>query len=277
MAQHAAGSSDLGADAGQLRHGVNSLRVRVMFVLYSLVLVVGIVAFVVVGFSSHEAVREGERSGALLLRSLPGDAGWSVVRRAAEQQHGRRRSTASRRSRGGATSLFSHFGGAVMENWQSEFLQFSLFIAATIWLVQKGSNESKSLEAVRAGGRRATDGPRHTPAGGPSWARANDWRTRIYENSLLLVMTFIFLATWLAQSLNNWRVFNQEQEAHDGPRVSWARYLLDPDFWEKTLQNWQSEFLAIGTIVVFTIFLRQRGSPESKPVGAPHDETATSG
>ena len=159
------------------------------------------------------------------------------------------------------------FGGAVMENWQSEFLQFSLFIAATIWLVQKGSNESKSLEAVGREGDEQQMVGRHTPAGGPSWARANDWRTRIYENSLLLVMTFIFLATWGAQSLNNWRVFNDEQEAHDGPRVSWARYLLDPDFWEKTLQNWQSEFLAIGTIVVFTIYLRQRGSPESKPSG----------
>jgi Domain of unknown function (DUF6766) len=82
---------------------------------------------------------------------------------------------------------------------------------------------------------------------------------------------------WFGESLNNWRVFNQEQATHDGARVSWGRYLLDPDFWEKTLQNWQSEFLAVGTMVVFTIYLRQRGSPESKPVGAPHDETATSG
>jgi hypothetical protein len=77
--------------------------------------------------------------------------------------------------------------------------------------------------------------------------------------------------------LNNWRVFNQEQATHDAQRVSWSRYLLAPDFWEKTLQNWQSEFLAVGTLVVFTIYLRQRGSAESKPVGAPHDETASSG
>jgi hypothetical protein len=169
------------------------------------------------------------------------------------------------------------FGGAVMENWQSEFLQFSLFIGATIWLVQKGSNESK---AVRDAGLESDEqqqiGP-HTPAHGARWAKADDFRTRIYENSLLIVMTLIFFATWFGQSLNNWRVFNAEQATHDAAPVSWSRYLLDPDFWEKTLQNWQSEFLAVGTMVVFTIYLRQRGSPESKPVGAPHDETATSG
>ena len=74
---------------------------------------------------------------------------------------------------------------------------------------------------------------------------------------LLIVMTLIFVATWFGQSLNNWRVFNEEQAVHDAARVSWGRYLLDPDFWEKTLQNWQSEFLAVGTLVVFTIYLRQ--------------------
>ena len=90
-------------------------------------------------------------------------------------------------------------------------------------------------------------------------------------------MTLIFFATWFAQSLNNWRVFNREQVEHHASTVSWGSYLINPDFWEKTLQNWQSEFLAIGTIVIFSVYLRQRGSPESKPVGAPHDETASSG
>ena len=90
-------------------------------------------------------------------------------------------------------------------------------------------------------------------------------------------MTSIFVLTWIAQSLNNLRQFNAKQREHDGETISWGRYLLDADFWERTLQNWQSEFLAVGTLVVFTIYLRQRGSPESKPVGAPHDETASSG
>jgi hypothetical protein len=88
-------------------------------------------------------------------------------------------------------------------------------------------------------------------------------------------MGTIFFASWLGQSLNNWRVFNAEQREHGGAAVSWGRYLLDPDFWERTLQNWQSEFLAVGTMAVFTIYLRQRGSPESKPVGAPHEETGS--
>jgi hypothetical protein len=122
-----------------------------------------------------------------------------------------------------------------------------------------------------------TRGWKPTSSSGAGWAKADDFRTRIYENSLLIVMTLIFFATWFGQSLNNWRVFNAEQATHDAPHVSWGRYLLGPDFWEKTLQNWQSEFLAVGTLVVFTVYLRQRGSPESKPVGAPHDETGSSG
>ena len=169
------------------------------------------------------------------------------------------------------------FGGAVLENWQSEFLQFSLFIGATIWLVQKGSNESKRLEDVGLESKQEQRIGRHATARSPRLARLDDWRTRVYENSLLLAMTTIFFATWFGQSLNNWRVFNEERREHDGTAVSWGRYLLDPDFWEKSLQNWQSEFLAVGTMAVFTIFLRQRGSPESKPVGAPRDETASSG
>jgi hypothetical protein len=169
------------------------------------------------------------------------------------------------------------FWGAVMENWQSEFLQFTLFILATVWLVQRGSNESKSPEDI---GRESDQKQRIGRYASPeslAWARARGWRTALYENSLLLVMTAIFFATWAVQSISNWRTFNQEQREHGEPAVSWARYLLDPDFWEKTLQNWQSEFLAVGTMAVFTIYLRQRGSPESKPVGAPHDQTGTSG
>ena len=169
------------------------------------------------------------------------------------------------------------FGSAVMENWQSEFLQFSLFIGATIWLVQKGSNESKVLADAGIESKVQQKIGRSAPADGPRWAKLDDWRTRIYENSLLIVMTAIFFATWLAQSLNNWREFNADARQHGDQAIAWISYLGNADFWERTLQNWQSEFLAVGTMVVFTIYLRQRGSPESKPVGAPHDETATSG
>ena len=170
-----------------------------------------------------------------------------------------------------------HYWGAVMENWQSEFLQFALFIGATVWLVQKGSNESKKVEDAGRESDEKQQVGRYADSTSPLWARVGGLRTRVYENSLLLVMGAIFLATWLAQSLNNWLTFNEEQIEHGEPTTSWARYLLDSDFWERTLQNWQSEFLAVGTLAVFTIYLRQRGSPESKPVGASHDETASSG
>jgi hypothetical protein len=167
------------------------------------------------------------------------------------------------------------FGGAVLENWQSEFLQFTVFILATVWLVQKGSNESKPPGSAGLESKQAQRLEGFAPDSAPRWAKLADWRRVVYENSLLLVMGTIFFASWLGQSLNNWRVFNAEQREHGGAAVSWGRYLLDPDFWERTLQNWQSEFLAVGTMAVFTIYLRQRGSPESKPVGAPHEETGS--
>jgi hypothetical protein len=169
------------------------------------------------------------------------------------------------------------FWGAVMENWQSEFLQFSVFIGATIWLVQKGSNESKHLEDVGLETDEQQKLGAHALRRSPLWAKAGGVRTALYSNSLLLVMAAIFFASWFAQSLGDWRTFNDEQREHSEEPISWGRYLLDPDFWEKTLQNWQSEFLAVGVMVAFTIYLRQRGSLESKPVGAPHDETASSG
>jgi hypothetical protein len=173
--------------------------------------------------------------------------------------------------------LSSDFGGAVMENWQSEFLQFTFFILATVWLVQKGSNESKKLEDAGVESDRKQRIGEYAPENAPAWAKVRGWRLWVYENSLVLAMSTIFLLTWFSQSVNNWRQFNEDQREHDDAPVSWGDYVLDADFWERSLQNWQSEFLAVGTMVVFTIYLRQRGSPESKPVGAPHDETASSG
>jgi hypothetical protein len=169
------------------------------------------------------------------------------------------------------------FGEALMENWESEYLQFTLFTLVTVWLIQRGSNESKPPEdAGLETDERQLIGP-HAKQNSPRWAKAGGWRTHLYANSLLLVMLALFLASWLAQSVNGWRQYNEQQSEHDQAAVSWAAYLGQADFWEETLQNWQSEFLAVGTMVVFTIYLRQRGSPESKPVGAPHDQTGTSG
>jgi hypothetical protein len=173
--------------------------------------------------------------------------------------------------------LSPDFGGAVLENWQSEFLQFTLFILATVWLVQKGSNESKRLgEAGLESDRKQRVG-RYAPEDAPRVAKhGRGWRF-VYENSLVLAMAAIFLLSWGGQSLNNWRADNDERREHGEPTLAWIDYVRTADFWERSLQNWQSEFLAVGTLAVFTIYLRQRGSPESKPVGAPHDETGSSG
>jgi len=172
----------------------------------------------------------------------------------------------------------SHFGQAVLENWQSEYLQFALFILATIWLVQRGSNESKRIADIGLESEEKQKLGRYAGRGSPAWARPQSGLRRwLYSNSLLLVMFFIFLGSWVAQSVTGWTAYNQDQQDHMEPEVSYAGYLSRPDLWEATLQNWQSEFLAVGSMAVFTIYLRQRGSPESKPVGARHDETAASG
>jgi hypothetical protein len=171
----------------------------------------------------------------------------------------------------------SEFGEAMLENWQSEYLQFFLFIFATIWLVQKGSNESKPLGDVGLESDEKQRVGAHAQLNSPRFAKTKDFLFHLYANSLLLVMGLLFLGSWFGQSVTAWTVYNAEQVDHEQPTVSWGSYLLTPDFWEKSLQNWQSEFLAVGTMAAFTIYLRQRGSPESKPVGAPHEETASSG
>ena len=171
----------------------------------------------------------------------------------------------------------SEFGGAVLENWQSEWLQFFLFILATVWLLQRGSPESKELEKAGLESEEDQKIGRHAKESSPMWARVGGWRTWVYSNSLVLAFGAIFFASWLVQSVTGWTEYNDRQEEHRNARVSWAGYLARPDFWERTLQNWQSEFLAVRTMVVFAVYLRQRGSPESKPVGAAHDDTGKTG
>jgi len=172
--------------------------------------------------------------------------------------------------------LSSDFGEAMLENWQSEWLQMLLFALATIWLVQRGSAESKKPGDEGLQSNEDQQVGRHARAKAPRWARVRGWRRAAYENSFLIVMAVIFLGSWLAQSATAWTKFNDEQVQHGQAAVSWLTYLGEVDFWETTMQNWQSEFLALGTMCVLTVYLRQRGSPESKPVGAPHDETGSS-
>lgn len=171
----------------------------------------------------------------------------------------------------------SQFAVDVAENWQSEYLQFLLFILLTTWLVQRGSPESKKLEdAGRESDERQKVG-RYAGPDSPRWARATGWRLGVYSHSLGLTMGAIFLLSWLAQLVAGRSAYNAEQLQELQRPLGWGEYALSPDYWNRTLQNWQSEFLAVATMVVFSIYLRERGSPESKPVGAPHDATGVEG
>jgi hypothetical protein len=171
----------------------------------------------------------------------------------------------------------SDFGVDVLENWQSEYLQFSLFILGTVWLLQRGSPESKELDKA---GRESDEDQKvgeHAEPNSPKWAKVGGFRTWLFSNSLLLVMGAIWLASWFGQSVTGRVAYNAERFDHQQAAVSYWRYVGSPDFWNRTLQNWQSEFLAVGSMAVLAIYLRQRGSPESKPVGAPHSATGVEG
>lgn len=168
----------------------------------------------------------------------------------------------------------SEFVVDVAENWQSEYLQFFLFIFATIWLVQKGSPESKKPGDEGLGTDEEQLVQEHAQENSPKWAKVSGWRHTFFSNSLLIVMGVIFILSWLAQSIAGVVVYNAEQVDHEQALITWGEYLISADFWNRTLQNWQSEFLAVGSMIALSVYLRQRGSPESKLVGAPHDVTS---
>ena len=171
----------------------------------------------------------------------------------------------------------SSYGNAVLENWQSEYLQFTLYILLTVWFLQRGSPESKELD--KAGGESDEDQlvGEHAKPDSPRWARTGGLRTTLYSNSLVAVMVAIWLLSWFGQSVTGWSEYNSDQITHHESTVNWLGYLGTASFWQATLQNWQSEFLAVGSMAVLSIYLRQRGSPESKPVGARHDATGVEG
>ena len=169
------------------------------------------------------------------------------------------------------------FGTDVAENWQSEYLQFFLYIFLTVWLVQRGSPESKPADQVGLESDRDQKVGPYADEDSPAWAKAGGVRRKLFSSSLGLVMGLIFLASWLAQSISGVAAFDEEQLANRQDPVSWGGYLLEPDFWNRTLQNWQSELLAVASMAILAIYLRQRGSPQSKPVGTPHTATGVEG
>src|SRR5215210_9191738 len=155
----------------------------------------------------------------------------------------------------------SSFGNALLENWQSEYLQFTLYILLTVWFIQRGSPESK--EPGKEGGESDEEQlvGEHAKPDSPRWARGTGWRVGLYSNSLVLVMTGIWHLSWFRQSVSGWSEYNSDQLTHDESTVDWIGYLGTAHFWGTTLQNWQSEFLAVGSMAVMSIYLRQRGSP----------------
>lgn len=171
----------------------------------------------------------------------------------------------------------SDFAVDVTENWQSEFLQFFLYVFGTVWLVQRGSPESKKVDEAGPESDRQQRVGDYARADSPRWAGTKDWRQRLYSRSLGAVMGGLFVLSWLGQSISGTAAYNGRRLRQLEDPVSWADYLATADFWNRTLQNWQSELLAVAAMVVLSIYLRQRGSPESKPVGASHTATGVEG
>ncbi|WP_053849172.1 DUF6766 family protein [Streptomyces sp. NRRL B-24085] len=173
--------------------------------------------------------------------------------------------------------MSSDFAVDVTENWQSEYLQFFLYITATVWLLQRGSPESKEMHKAGTESDRDQRVGRYAHRDSPRWAAADGLRRGLYSHSLGLVMGAVFVLSWLAQSISGVAAYNEEQLRRLEAPVSWSSYIGSADFWSRTLQNWQSELLAVASMAILSVYLRQRGSPESKPVGAAHTSTGVEG
>lgn len=171
----------------------------------------------------------------------------------------------------------SDFAVNVTENWQSEYLQFFLLMFGTVWLLQRGSPESKKLDRAGPESDREQRVGAFARPDSPRWAYTGGLRQALYSRSLGAVMGTIFVLSWLAQSVTGLAAHNAEQLRTLQAPLSWSQYVFSADFWDRTLQNWQSELLAVASMVILSVYLRQRGSPESKPVGSSHDATGVEG
>jgi hypothetical protein len=164
------------------------------------------------------------------------------------------------------------FVEATFENWESEFLQMGMYVVLTAFLYQRGSSESKPIDK-----RAPQDAdPRNaTPNRNSPWpVRRGGWLLTLYEHSLAIAFFALFFASLGLHAIGGVKAFNEEQLQHGQAAISVWRYLSTSQFWFESMQNWQSEFVAVAAIVGLSIFLRQRGSAESKPVADPHRETS---
>jgi hypothetical protein len=160
---------------------------------------------------------------------------------------------------------------ATFENWESEFLQMGMYVILTVFLFQKGSSESKPMEG---------DAPQDEDPRDAKVKKATPWPVKrgglilkLYEHSLSILFLLLFLASLTLHAIGGAEEYNSEQETHGQPGVTLLGYLATSRFWFESFQNWQSEFLAVAVLVGASVYLREKGSPESKPVAEPHYET----
>ncbi|TLX26997.1 hypothetical protein FE904_04910 [Chryseobacterium indologenes] len=161
-----------------------------------------------------------------------------------------------------------HFIQATFENWESEFLQMMLYVLLTISLRQKGSSESKPMT-----GKDDVDREPEAHPNAPWPVRKGGVWLKIYKHSLSIALGLLFLISLILHFYGSMKDFNQEQLLKNKPSLSAWQYISESRFWFESFQNWQSEFLAVACLVLFSIWLREKGSPQSKPVDMPHDET----
>jgi hypothetical protein len=165
------------------------------------------------------------------------------------------------------------FVEAVFENWESEFLQMGMYVVLTAYLFQRGSSESKPIDEKAPQDADPRDADLRKPVPWP--VRKGGVVLKLYENSLaLFFFVLFFLSIWL-HALGGANAYSEEQVAHGESAVSTWQYVMTSQFWFESFQNWQSEFLAVACIVGGSIYLRQHGSSESKPVAEPHTTTGS--
>ena len=173
----------------------------------------------------------------------------------------------------------AHFVEATSENWESEFLQMGMFVLFTVWLRQKGSPESKKVHGKEAVDREPSS--QGTPGSGntrntPAPVRMGGLALALYSHSLSITLLALFVVSFMAHVWSGAIEYSQDQIAHGGEAISALGYLATSRLWFESFQNWQSELLSVFTLAILGIFLREKGSPESKPVDAPHDQTGAS-
>ena len=168
-----------------------------------------------------------------------------------------------------------HFLEGTMENWESEFLQMGAYVLLTVWFTQKGSAESKKPKDE--GENEQDKDPLEDVRPDSPWPvrQGKGLVLTLYKNSLSLAFFVLFAGAFALHLVGGAHEFSEEQAAHGGGTVTPSEFLRTAEFWFQSLQNWQSEFLAVASIVFLSIYLRQIGSPESKPVAAPHSSTGT--